>query len=155
MKKTNSQMTKLYLALQPNQSEDSNKQFELICDATSCNLNVNQEKVETSYFCNDGAKTSLIVNTSFSISVSIDYDPTNEAHKYLHNIFIQGAQNCNNQFIQLRMNLKTDNSYDSLSGKTCIHFKSFPPSGGANELAKIEFDLFPQDRNWVWGTGNE
>lgn len=153
MKKTNSQLSKLSLALQPTQANETDKHYEYVCDATSCQLNTSYDKVDSAYFCNGGAKTSIITNENYSMTVSIDYDPTKESHKYLKSLMIAGAAACNNQYVRLEVMLDENNTtWTTLSGKSCIQFKSFPPSGGAAELAKIEFDIFPQDANWVWGT---
>lgn len=153
MKKTNSQLSKLLIALSPNEENDSAKNYTLICDSTSCQLNVSQDKVEASYFCNEGSKTSIITNDNYSLTVSIDYDYSNPSHSYLKSLIINGANSCNNQFIRLEI-MMDETQWTTLSGKSCIQFKSFPPSGGPTELAKIEFDIFPQDRNWVWGVKN-
>lgn len=152
MKRTNSQLSQLFIALNPNEEDMENKNFQRLCDATSTSLNVSYKKQDSNYFCNEGETTSIITGRSYSLSVSIDYDPTKESHKYLKGLLIGSVNECNNQWIQLELRLDEDsNTITTLQGKSSIQFKSMPPSGNPDELSKLEFDIFPQDERWNWG----
>lgn len=153
MKKTNSQMSKLLLALDPSQSQDDLRRYTPVCDSTSCSLNVEYKKTDSTYFCNGGETTSYITGRSTSLSVSIDYDSSSESHKYLRDLLMSDFTQANNQFIKLQLQMNEDGStWDTLGGKACIQFKSMPPNGNADELGKIEFDIFPQEK-WTWTKG--
>ena len=153
MKRTNSQLSQLFIALNPNEEDMENKNFQRLCDATSTSLNVSYKKQDSNYFCNEGETTSIITGRSYSLSVSIDYDPTKESHKYLKRLLIGSVNECNNQWIQLELRLDEDsNTITTLQGKSSIQFKSMPPNGNPDELSKLEFDIFPQDERWNWGT---
>lgn len=151
MKKTNAQLSKLLIALSPNEVDDTNRNYQQICNSTSITLNVSYNKQDSTYFCNNGETTSTITGRTQSLSVSIDYDNSKESHKYLKSLLIGNAFAGNNQYIRLELQLDEDDSWTTLSGKSCIQFKSAPPSGSPTELSKIEFDIFPQDSIWVWG----
>lgn len=153
MKKTNSQLSNLYIALQPQEMQDDNKQWTKICDSTSCQLNIDYKKTDSTYFCNGGETTSTIVGRTMSLTVSVDYDNSNDSHKYLRDLLLNDFTKANDQMFRLEVQMNEDGTtWNTLSGKSCIQFKSMPPSGSADELAKIEFDVFPQDRKWEWGT---
>lgn len=151
MKRTNAQLSKLLIAIDPTQADDQNRNYQQICDSTSITLNVSYNKQDSTYFCNNGETTSTITGRTQSLSVSIDFDNSKEAHKYLKTLLISDAFAGNNQYVRLELQLDEDNSWTTLSGKSCIQFKSAPPSGSPTELVKIEFDIFPQDSAWVWG----
>lgn len=151
MKKTNSAISVLKIALSPQETLITDKNFQRLCDATSCDLSTSYKKQDSNYYHNNGETTSTITGRSMSLSVSIDYDSSNDVHKYLKDLIIGDFTRCNEQFIQLEI------AFDELrttiiSGKTCFHFKSIPPSGAPDELIKIEFDIFPQDTSFTWET---
>lgn len=152
MKKTNSQLTTLHIATQPSQALDRDRDYKKVCDATSCQLNVSYKKQDSNYFCNNGETTSTITGRTISLSVSIDYDTSNDAHKYLKSLLVLDFASCNNQYIKLELLLDDSMTKTTLTGKACIQFKTMPPSGGPDELGKIEFDIFPQDKAFEWGT---
>lgn len=138
--------SKFYISTDPtNSSLDST--YKPVCDATSITFNVSYKKQDSTYFCNGGEVTSTTTGRTQTLSVSIDYDDTNEAHKYLLGLLIdQDFSKCNNQQIKLELPLMDGESTPTTyTGKACIQFKNGIPSGAADELIKLEFDVAPQD----------
>ncbi|MCU9934775.1 hypothetical protein NWE61_06910 [Mycoplasmopsis felis] len=103
------------------------------------------------YFHNLGESTSITTGVSKSLSVSIDFDNSDEAHKYLLNLLLGDIYLTNSQFIKLdiRTISKTTGKHITVSGKATINFKNHFPSGNADEIQKLEFDIFPQDNKWT------
>ena len=152
MKQTNSQLSQFYIALKPTALTTELKEMTQLCDATSLTLNVNDTKVDTVYFCNSGGSTSIITGRSTSIAVSVDFDINKPSHKYLLEMFKGDVGLSNNQFIQLKYSYADNNTVDVYNGNACVQFTSMPPAGIATDLAKLEFEVFPQDENFYWST---
>jgi len=152
MKQTNSQISQLYIALKPAEETIELKELTQICDATSITYTEAVTKVDSTYFCNDGETTSIITGKAVSIAVSLEYDSSKLSHQYLITLLKGSASKCNGQYISLELSLTSPTTIDIVSGKAAIMFKTLPPSGAPTELAKLEFDIFPQDSAWLWTT---
>lgn len=141
----------IYIATVPEGETDDAKKFEKICLSTECLFNKSMNKVDKTYFCNGGETTSIITGSTSSLTVSIDFDITKKAHKYLYDLLTnQDFSVCNGQFIKIEYPLFSGQTTPAtISGKACIQFKNDIPSGAANELIKISFDIFPQDSAWI------
>lgn len=142
---------KLYVALNPTGADDDAKNYQEICASTECLFNTTFNKVDKTYFCNGGDTTSVITGRTNSITVSIDVDKTLQAHQYLIGLLqSQDFSVLNNQYFKIvQPLLDGETSPATASGKSCIQFKNNIPSGAANEVATLSFDIFPQDEPWT------
>lgn len=154
MVKTNAS-AELYIAAQPTQTELENKDFKAICLSNEVTYSVSMNKVDKTYFCNEGRTTSFVTGMTESVSVSIDLDPTKEGHKYLYDLFLeQDFSKVNNQYFKIVFPLldgETTATY--VHGKAAIMFKNGLPSGAPTEIVKLDFDILPTDI-WVKVKGN-
>lgn len=137
----------LFIATVPTADTDDARQFEKVCLSTECVFNKTMNKVDKTYFCNGGETTSIITGNTSSLTVSIDFDITKKAHKYLYDLLMsQDFNACNGQYIKIVYPLfEGQTTPAKVEGKACIQFKNDIPSGAANEIIKISFDIFPQD----------
>ena len=104
-------------------------------------------KQGSKYFKNGGATNQTITGISYSASLSIDVDSSDEVHQNLMNIVrIGDILSMKNQWIKLIEPLFDGEIQAGFSiGKSVIEFKNNFPSGNIDELIKLEFDIFPQD----------
>ncbi|MHA3795761.1 phage tail tube protein [Mycoplasma sp. HF14] len=158
MLKTNNG-NKLLIALYPTTSTTKDTaQYEELKFITELKLNYSSKKEDRNYFHNGGETTSIITGKSSSLSVSVDYDNTNELHQYLVHLLISEPYKCNNQFIKLELNgvnkatasSSKNQAVTTLSGKAVIQFKNGIPSGNVDDLVKLQFDIIPQDDKWEY-----
>ncbi|MFV8478109.1 phage tail tube protein [Mycoplasma sp. B6400] len=158
MLKTNNG-NKLYIALYPTDSTTKeNAQYTELKFITELKLNYSAKKEDRNYFHNKGETTSIITGKSTSLSVSVDYDNSNELHQYLIYLMTCEPYKCNNQFIKLELDgvnkatatSSKNQAVTSLLGKAVIQFKNGIPSGNVDELVKIQFDIIPQDDKWEY-----
>ncbi|WP_322911065.1 phage tail tube protein [Mycoplasmopsis felis] len=142
---------RLYIATVPLGSTDEEKKYKEITSITALKFNYSPKKEDRMYFHNLGESTSITTGVSKSLSVSIDFDNSDEAHKYLLNLLLGDIYLTNSQFIKLdiRTISKTTGKHITVSGKATINFKNHFPSGNADEIQKLEFDIFPQDNKWT------
>lgn len=142
---------KLYVALVPTGADDTAKNYQEICASTECLFNTTYNKVDKTYFCNGGDTTSVITGRTNSITVSIDVDRTLAAHNYLLSLIQnQDFSVLNNQYFKIVLPLLDgETEAATASGKSCIQFKNNIPSGAANEVVTLSFDIFPQDEPWT------
>jgi len=140
----NSKAVKLYIATTP---DVENKNYSLLIGSTTMTTNLVHNATEQNYFSNMGYTTKIITGGALSISVGIDYNKDDPVHLYLMKLALGDFGLCNNQYVAFELiNIADTTTY--ITGKTAIQFKVIPSSGAANELVKLEFDLFPQDVNW-------
>ena len=141
----------LYIALVPTGTDETTKKFTKICAATECLFNTTFNKVDKTYFCNSGDTTSIITGRTNSITVTIDIDTTNESHRYLLNLLTsQDFSVLNSQIFRIEYPLFDGEATPAKAeGLSCIQFKNNIPSGAANEIVSLSFDIFPQDEPWT------
>ncbi|MFV8418509.1 phage tail tube protein [Mycoplasma sp. VS299A] len=158
MLKTNNG-NKLYIALYPTDSTTKeNAQYTELKFITELKLNYSSKKEDRNYFHNAGETTSIITGKSTSLSVSVDYDSSDELHQYLIHLMTSAPYKCNNQFIKLELDgikkatetSSKNQAVTNLLGKAVIQFKNGIPSGNVDELIKIQFDIIPQDDKWEY-----
>lgn len=137
--------TSLKIALNPLENDLNNKNFrELNESATQITYNMSVSKQDMKYYSNGGETTSIITGRQQSLSISIDYDADDDLHKYLMNLCInQDFNKSNNQYIMLT---PPNGIGKKIHGKACFQFKNAVPNGDADQLIKLEFDIFPQDK---------
>ncbi|WP_322902034.1 phage tail tube protein [Mycoplasmopsis felis] len=142
---------RLYIATVPLGSTDEEKKYKEITSITALKFNYSPKKEDRMYFHNLGESTSITTGVSKSLSVSLDFDNNNEAHKYLLNLLLGDIHLTNSQYIKLdiRTISKTIGKHLVVSGKATLNFKNHFPSGSADELQKLEFDIYPQDNKWT------
>ncbi|TDV23505.1 hypothetical protein BCF59_0494 [Mycoplasmopsis mustelae] len=149
---------KLFIALSPDTaiSDDgsinvSAARFSEIEHITALKLNYSPKKEDKVYYHNNGESTSITTGLSKSLSVSIDFDNSSQAHQYLLSLLLGDVHNVNNQVIMLEIHTISaeTNKFVTVSGKATINFKNHFPSGNADELQKLEFDILPQDNKWT------
>lgn len=141
----------LYIALVPTGADDSAKNYQKICAATECLFNTTFNKVDKTYFCNGGDTTSIITGRTNSITVTIDIDSTNPSHRYLLDLLTsQDFSVLNSQYFKIEYPLfDGETTPAKAEGLSCIQFKNNIPSGAANEIVSLSFDIFPQDEPWT------
>ena len=151
MKITNTK-AKIQIALAPTALQVEDKMFSDLEFITNFVSNQSPSKQESKYFKNGGATTQTITGISYSATVSIDIDSTNEVHQYLMNIVRnRDINSMNNQWVKLIEPLFDGEVEAGFSiGKSAIEFKNNFPSGNVDELIKLEFDIFPQDELWIY-----
>lgn len=151
MKITNTK-AKIQIALAPTALQVEDKMFSDLEFITNFVSNQSPSKQESKYFKNGGATTQTITGISYSATVSIDIDSTNEVHQYLMNIVRnRDINSMNNQWVKLIEPLFDGEVEAGFSiGKSAIEFKNNFPSGNVDELIKLEFDIFPQDDLWIY-----
>lgn len=143
--------SRLFIALVPDGADENAKQLSEICLSTECVFNKSMNKTDKTYFCNGGETTAIITGSTSSLTVSIDFDITKPAHKYLYSLMTSSDfTKCNGQYIKIQYPLfEGEATPASVEGLCCIQFKNDIPSGAPNELIKISFDIFPQDSPWT------
>lgn len=151
MKITNTK-AKIQIALAPTAINIEDKMFSDLEFVTNFVITNSPSKQESKYFKNGGATTQTITGISYSATVSIDIDSTNEVHQYLMNIVTsREISSMNNQWVKLFEPLFDDTIEPAFSmGKSVFEFKNNFPSGNVDELVKLEFDIFPQDDLWTY-----
>lgn len=151
MKQTNAK-AKIQIALAPEAPSIQDKMFADLEFVTNFVFNQAPSKQESKYFKNGGATTQTITGISYSASLTIDVDSSNEVHQYLINIVRKrDILAMNNQWIKLIEPLFDGEIEAGFSiGKSVIEFKNNFPSGNIDELIKLEFDIFPQDDLWTY-----
>ena len=151
MKQTNAK-AKIQIALAPEAPSIQDKMFADLEFITNFVFNQAPSKQESKYFKNGGATTQTITGISYSASISINVDSSNEVHQYLMNIVRKrDILSMNNQWIKLIEPLFDGEIEAGFSvGKSVIEFKNNFPSGNIDELIKLEFDIFPQDDLWIY-----
>lgn len=143
--------SKLFIAINPSGADDTEKNFQEICLSTEILANISPNKVDRQYFNNFGYTTSQITGLAESYSVTFDLDRSREGHEYLYQLMVdQDFSKVNNQFFKIEMPLNVGQlTPDQISGLSCIEWKSGIPSGAANELISISFNLLPQTNIWT------
>ena len=151
MKITNTK-AKIQISLAPTALQIEDKMFADLEFITNFVFNQAPSKQESKYFKNGGATTQTITGISYSATVTIDVDSTNEVHQYLMNIVRnRDINSMNNQWVKLIEPLFDGEVEAGFSiGKSVIEFKNNFPSGNVDELIKLEFDIFPQDDLWIY-----
>ena len=151
MKQTNAK-AKIQIALEPEAPSIQDKMFADLEFITNFVFNQAPSKQESKYFKNGGATTQTITGISYSASITIDVESSNEVHQYLMNIVRnRDISSMNNQWIKLIEPLFDGEVEAGFSiGKSVIEFKNNFPSGNIDELIKLEFDIFPQDDLWTY-----
>lgn len=151
MKQTNAK-AKIQIALEPEAPSIQDKMFADLEFITNFVFNQAPSKQESKYFKNGGATTQTITGISYSASITIDVESSNEVHQYLMNIVRnRDISSMNNQWIKLIEPLFDGEIEAGFSiGKSVIEFKNNFPSGNIDELIKLEFDIFPQDDLWTY-----
>lgn len=151
MKQTNAK-AKIQIALAPEAPSIQDKMFADLEFITNFVFNQAPSKQESKYFKNGGATTQTITGISYSASITIDVESSNEVHQYLMNIVRnRDISSMNNQWIKLIEPLFDGEIEAGFSiGKSVIEFKNNFPSGNIDELIKLEFDIFPQDDLWIY-----
>ncbi len=137
--------SKLYICTDPTQPLQDDV-YKEVCSATNFNFTQTYKKTDSAYFCNGGETTSTITGRTQTASVSIDYDDESEAHQYIYKLLTGSFGDANNQYVRIILPLQTGESKAAYySGKCCFEFKNGIPSGAADELIKIDFDIHAQD----------
>ena len=151
MKQTNAK-AKIQIALAPEAPSIQDKMFADLEFITNFVFNQAPSKQESKYFKNGGATTQTITGISYSASITINVESSNEVHQYLMNIVRnRDISSMNNQWIKLIEPLFDGEVEAGFSiGKSVIEFKNNFPSGNIDELIKLEFDIFPQDDLWTY-----
>ncbi len=151
MKQTNAK-AKIQIALAPEAPSIQDKMFADLEFITNFVFNQAPSKQESKYFKNGGATTQTITGISYSASITIDVESSNEVHQYLMNIVRnRDISSMNNQWIKLIEPLFDGEVEAGFSiGKSVIEFKNNFPSRNIDELIKLEFDIFPQDDLWTY-----
>lgn len=151
MKITNAK-AKIQISLAPTALQIEDKMFADLEFITNFVFNQAPSKQESKYFKNGGATTQTITGISYSATVTINVDSTNEVHQYLMNIVRnRDINSMNNQWVKLIEPLFDGEVEAGFSiGKSVIEFKNNFPSGNVDELIKLEFDIFPQDDLWIY-----
>ena len=151
MKQTNAK-AKIQIALAPEAPSIQDKMYADLEFITNFVFNQAPSKQESKYFKNGGATTQTITGISYSASITIDVESSNEVHQYLMNIVRnRDISSMNNQWIKLIEPLFDGEVEAGFSiGKSVIEFKNNFPSGNIDELIKLEFDIFPQDDLWTY-----
>lgn len=145
MKITNAS-TKLLIALQPEQTQDANRQYEELKDITELSNNFGLTKADKVYYHNGGDQTSIITGRQVSLAVTCDFDETNNVHVYLRRLlFNQDFTKLNNQYIKLEIpNIET-NKKNVVKGKCCFSFNKGMPSGSPTDIQSLSFEIYPMD----------
>ncbi len=145
--------SQLFICVDPTNNTDDST-YKEVCSATQFQFNTTLKKQDSTYFCNGGETTSTIVGRTQTASVSIDFDESDEAHLYLYKLLTGNFASANNQYIKVKLPLREGQTTpDTYEGKCCLEFKSGIPSGAADELVKIEFDIHPQDKGFKFTQG--
>ncbi|VEU66196.1 Uncharacterised protein [Mesomycoplasma conjunctivae] len=142
----------LYIALAP--EHNSAKQFKPLVNIKELKNNFSTKKEDKNYFHNKGSTTSVVTGTTLSLSVSIDIDFSNDLHVYLLSLIkASDPLKLNNQLIKLVIqdtNTTNTNKLSTvISGKASFGMKNYLPSGNADEIIKLDFDIFPQDNSFT------
>lgn len=142
--------SELWIATKP-QADELEKEYKQIKFITELKHNYNVKKEDRTYFHNKGKTTAITTGVSESLTVSIDYDDEQQAHKYLLKLLLGDIENLNNQFIKVKLknfSTGTKTADIEITGKTTINFKNHIPSGNADEIVKLQIDFIPQDDAW-------
>lgn len=147
MKQINANVS-LKIAKNPLAENLDDKEFlELNESATQITYNMSVSKQDLKYYSNGGETTSIITGRQQSLSISIDYDSEDPLHVYLMNLCLNKDFNSsNNQYIML---VPPGNIKKKIYGKACFQFKTAAPNAEADQLIKLEFDIFPQDKAFI------
>lgn len=147
MKKTNSTQARLFLALKPNEIEEANQEWTEVRDLTAFTMTPANKVHDATYFHDGGETTSLIVGRKTTISCSCDYDNENPVHVYIRNLSYGKIGTSNSQLMKIECLLDTNENLVSVTKGTCtLDIKTLAPTGVADELIKLDFDIHPQDR---------
>lgn len=136
----------LKIATVPSGANDTAKTFTELKYITELKTDISYKKEDRNYLHNKGNTTSITTGKTTSLSVTIDLDDSDTLHKYLLKLSSLDPIDVNNQYIQLVLNSSHEASkVYQIAGKCTFNFKNFLPSGNADELAVLSFDIFPQD----------
>lgn len=144
MKFTNTK-AKLLIALLPNETVDTNRQYMELKAITELTNSYSTTKLDKTYYHNGGDQTSIITGRQISLNVTCDYDDSDDVHKYLRGLlFNQDFSKLNSQYIKLEIPEDGTNK-NVITGKCCFSFGNGIPNGSPTDLQSLSFEIFPQD----------